>query len=50
MIFLVSEMKGRIRKTGGGSVFVKQLDTSISVGEQLLSVAPYVLDKVTYPT
>lgn len=49
-IFIVGEMKGRIRKSGGGSVLVNQLDTSISVGEQLLSVAPYVLDKVTYPT
>jgi len=49
-IFLVSEMKGRIRKSEGGSVLVKQLDTSIFVGEQLVSFAPYVLDKVTYPT
>lgn len=40
-------MNRRIRKSGGGSVLVKQLDTSICVGEQLLSVAPCVLDKVT---
>ena len=36
--FLVTEMKGRIRMSGGGSVLVEQLDTAISVGEQLLSV------------
>lgn len=50
MAFLMTEMKGRIRESGGGCVLVKQLDAYISAGELIRSVAPSVLDKVTSPT
>lgn len=50
IIFLVNDMKGRIRRCRGGCILVKQLDMSISIGEQHLSVPPYVLDEVTHPT